>query len=145
MPEAAERPHCDGRPRPASDGRVATARGIHGELVRLDPYPTLPSQTVRETVYAILPQKIRERFEQQLELDTCYSLPGPHASGSTCIGTATRSGRCSDSIPSVIKSVDELGLPPAVAELARLQRGFVVVTGPTGSGKSTTLAAIVTW
>ena len=47
------------------------------------------------------------------------------------------------SIPTVIKSVDELGLPPAVAELARLQRGFVVVTGPTGSGKSTTLAAMV--
>ena len=69
---------------------------IHGELVRLDQYPTLPPQTVREMVYAILPQKLRERFEEQLELDTSYSVRGPRASGSTCICNATRSARRSD-------------------------------------------------
>ncbi len=116
---------------------------IHGELVRLDQYPTLPPQTVREMVYAILPQKLRERFEEQLELDTSYSVPGIARFRVNVYLQRDSVGATFRSIPTVIKSVDELGLPPAVAELARLQRGFVVVTGPTGSGKSTTLAAMV--
>ena len=116
---------------------------IHGELVRLDQYPTLPPQTVREMVYAILPQKLRERFEEQLELDTSYSVPGTARFRVNVYLQRDSVGATFRSIPTVIKSVDELGLPPAVAELARLQRGFVVVTGPTGSGKSTTLAAMV--
>ena len=116
---------------------------IHGELVRLDQYPTLPPQTVREMVYAILPQKLRERFEERLELDTSYSLPGVARFRVNVYQQRDSVGATFRLIPSVIKSVDELGLPPVVAELARLPRGFVVVTGPTGSGKSTTLAAMV--
>src|SRR4029077_18674472 len=85
----------------------------------------------------------RGRLEEQLELDCAYSMPQSarfrlnvyHPRGS--IAAAFRI------IPYDIKSVEELGLPPAVRDLARLQRGLVVVTGPTGAGKSTTLAAMV--
>jgi twitching motility protein PilT len=116
---------------------------IHGELERLDQYASLSSQTVREMVFAILPQKLRERFEEQLELDTSYSLPGTARFRVNVYQQRDSVGATFRLIPSVIKSVDELGLPPVVAELARFPRGFVVVTGPTGSGKSTTLAAMV--
>ena len=92
-------------------------------------------------IYAILPQKLRERFEQELELDMSYSLPGRARfrvyMQRDAIGAAFRV------IPFEIKQIDELGLPTVVADLARFQRGFVVVTGPTGSGKSTTLASMV--
>jgi twitching motility protein PilT len=116
---------------------------INGELQRLDQYLKLSPIALRGMVYAILPQKVRERFEQDLELDTSYSLPGVARFRVNVYQQRDSVGATFRLIPSVIKTVEELGLPPVVAELARLPRGFVVVTGPTGSGKSTTLAAMV--
>jgi twitching motility protein PilT len=111
--------------------------------VRLEQYPRLSPTEVRGMVYAILSNKVRERFEQDLELDTSYSLPDVARFRVNVYQQRDAIGATFRLIPSVIKTVEELGLPPVVAELTRFPRGFVVVTGPTGSGKSTTLAAMV--
>jgi twitching motility protein PilT len=94
-------------------------------------------------IYAILPQKLRERFEQELELDMSYSLPGKARFRVNAYFQRDSVGAAFRLIPYEIKSIDALNLPGVVADLARFQRGFVVVTGPTGSGKSTTLASMV--
>ena len=116
---------------------------IHGELERLERFPPLLPEAVRAMVYAILPEKMRERFEQELELDMSYALPGKARFRVNVYQQRDVVGAAFRLIPCDIKTVEELGLPPVVGDLARFPRGFVVVTGPTGSGKSTTLAAMV--
>jgi twitching motility protein PilT len=116
---------------------------VHGELEVAGEYPSLTPRALQGMVYAILPQKLRERFEQELELDMSYSLPGRSRFRVNVFQQRDAVGAVFRVIPFEIKDVDELGLPSVVMDLARFQRGFVVVTGPTGSGKSTTLAAMV--
>ena len=116
---------------------------VHGELERVDGYPALSPRALQGMIYAILPQKLRERFEQELELDMSYSLPGRARFRVNVYMQRDAIGAAFRVIPFEIKQIDELGLPSVVADLARFQRGFVVVTGPTGSGKSTTLASMV--
>ena len=116
---------------------------VHGELERLDEYPLLTPRALQGMVYAILPQKMRERFEQELELDMSYSLPGRARFRVNVFMQRDAVGAVFRVIPFDIQSITDLGLPPVAADLARFPRGFVVVTGPTGSGKSTTLAAMV--
>ena len=116
---------------------------IHGELIPVSDYPLLTPRALQGMVYAILPQKLRERFEQELELDMSYSLPGRARFRVNVFMQRDAVGAVFRVIPFDIKSIDDLGLPTVVADLARFPRGFVVVTGPTGSGKSTTLAAMV--
>ena len=116
---------------------------VNGELERLDKYPLLTPRALQAMIYAILPQKLRERFEQELELDMSYSLPGQARFRVNVYQQRDALGAAFRLIPYEIKKLDELGLPGVVADLARFPRGFVVVTGPTGSGKSTTLAGMV--
>jgi twitching motility protein PilT len=116
---------------------------LHGDLQRLDPYPVLTQAGLRAMIYAILPQRRREQLEQDLELDMSYSLPGRARFRVNVYFQRDSMGAAFRLIPHEIKSIDKLGLPPIVTELARYPRGFVCVTGPTGSGKSTTLAALV--
>jgi twitching motility protein PilT len=116
---------------------------VHGELERLEDYPIMTPRALQGMIYAILPQKMRERFEQELELDMSYSLPGRARFRVNVFMQRDAVGAVFRVIPFDIKSIDDLGLPPVVADLARFPRGFVVVTGPTGSGKSTSLAAMV--
>jgi twitching motility protein PilT len=116
---------------------------LHGELERLDTYPVLTPRALQGMVYAILPQKMRERLEQELELDMSYSLPGKARFRVNVYFQRDSIGAAFRLIPYDIKSIGQLALPPVVADLARFPRGFVVVTGPTGSGKSTTLASMV--
>src|SRR5436309_9092096 len=116
---------------------------VHGDLVRLEEYPVLTPRALQGMIYAMLPQKLRERFEQELELDMSYSLPGKARFRVNVFFQRDSMGAVFRVIPYEIKSIDELQLPPVVADLARFPRGFVVVTGPTGSGKSTTLASMV--
>ena len=116
---------------------------INGELERLEKYPMLTPRSLQGMIYAILPQKMRERFEQELELDMSYSLPGKARFRVNVYHQRDALGAAFRLIPFEIKRLDELGLPGVVADLARFPRGFVVVTGPTGSGKSTTLAGMV--
>ncbi|MEX1264025.1 MAG: type IV pilus twitching motility protein PilT [Actinomycetota bacterium] len=116
---------------------------VNGELERIEGYPALSPRALQGMIYAILPQKLRERFEQELELDMSYSLPGRARFRVNVYMQRDAIGAAFRVIPFEIKAIEDLGLPPVVADLARFQRGFVVVTGPTGSGKSTTLASMV--
>ena len=94
-------------------------------------------------VYAILTQKQREKFEAELELDTSHSIPGAGRFRVNVFLQRDAVGAVLRTIPYEIVPLDQLGLPPSVAQLAEMPRGLVLVTGPTGSGKSTTLASLV--
>ncbi len=116
---------------------------VRGRLAPLEDYPKLSSTDTREIVYSILTGDQRQRLETNWQLDFAYSIPG-HARFRVnayyqrgAIGAAFRL------IPFGLTSIDELGLPAAVHEFVRRPRGFVLVTGPTGSGKSTSLAAMI--
>jgi twitching motility protein PilT len=114
-----------------------------GELVRLDEYPVLTPQSLRTMIYAIISQRQREKLEQDLELDLSYSVPGKARFRVNVYFQRDSIGAAFRLIPFEIKNLDDLGIPPVVGEFARLPRGFILVTGPTGSGKSTTLASLV--
>jgi twitching motility protein PilT len=116
---------------------------VNGDLERLEEYPVLTPRALQGMIYAILPQKLRERFEQELELDMSYSLPGKARFRVNVYFQRDSVGAAFRLIPYEIKTIESLNLPGVVADLARFQRGFVVVTGPTGSGKSTTLSSMV--
>jgi len=116
---------------------------LHGDLIRLVDYPILSPRALQGMIYAILPQKMRERLEQELELDMSYALPGKARFRVNVYFQRDSIGAAFRLIPYEIKSVESLGLPSVVSDLARYPRGFVVVTGPTGSGKSTSLAGMV--
>ena len=125
-----------------SAGAKPTVR-IRGRLTALDDYPILSGTDTREIVYSILTGDQRQRLETNWQLDFAYSIPG-HARFRVnayyqrgAIGAAFRL------IPFGLTSIDELGLPAAVHDFTRRPRGFVLVTGPTGSGKSTSLAAMI--
>src|SRR3989337_724 len=116
---------------------------LHGDLIRLEEYPVLEPRGLQGMIYAILPQKMRERLEQELELDMSYSLPGRARFRVNVYFQRDSLGAAFRLIPYEIKSIEELTLPSVVADLARYPRGFVVVTGPTGSGKAATPAGTV--
>ena len=116
---------------------------VHGSLLRLDEYPKLTPEELQRMIYSILAQKQRERLEQELELDVSYSLPGKARFRVNVYFQRDAMGAAFRLIPFEIKSIDDLGLPRQIEDFARLPRGLVLVTGPTGSGKSTTLASLV--
>jgi twitching motility protein PilT len=116
---------------------------VHGDLTPLSQYGALVPEQIFEMVNAILPQRLRERFEQELELDMSYSLPGKARFRVNVYFQRDAVGAAFRLIPYKIRSLDELGIPSNIGELARLPRGLVLVTGPTGSGKSTTLASLL--
>ncbi len=115
----------------------------HGHLVQLEDFQLLTPQLIQKTMYAIMSQKQREKFEEELELDFAYSLPGKARFRVNVYKQRDAVGAAFRLIPYEIKRLEDLGVPPAVSNFAMLPRGFVLVTGPTGSGKSTTLAAVV--
>jgi twitching motility protein PilT len=115
----------------------------HGDLVAVEGYPVLVPQMIQRVIYAILTQKQRERFEEELELDFAHAVPGKARFRVNVYRQRESVGAAFRLIPYEIKELEALGVPPAVANFARLPRGMVLVTGPTGSGKSTTLAALI--
>jgi len=116
---------------------------VHGRLSQLEEYPVLVPNEVQAMVYAILTQRQRERLESELELDTAHNMPGQARFRLNVYFQRDSVGAAFRLIPYDIKPLDSLGIPPQVGNFAHLARGFVLVTGPTGSGKSTTLAALV--
>ncbi|HEX3693521.1 MAG TPA: type IV pilus twitching motility protein PilT [Solirubrobacteraceae bacterium] len=125
-----------------SAGAPPTIR-VRGRLSPIEGYPELNSTDTREIVYSILSGDQRQRLETHWQLDFAYSIPG-HARFRVnayyqrgAIGAAFRL------IPFGLTSIDALGLPSTVHDFTRKPRGFVLVTGPTGSGKSTSLAAMI--
>jgi twitching motility protein PilT len=115
---------------------------INGALARMD-FPKLTSNDTREMVYSILTARQREHLETNLELDLSYSVPGSARFRVNAYFQRNSVGAAFRIIPYRIKTIEELKLPLIVKEFSRLPRGFVLVTGPTGQGKSTTLAAIL--
>jgi twitching motility protein PilT len=116
---------------------------IHGALAPLEERAILTPPVIQRMLYAILTQKQRETFEEALELDFAYSVPGRARFRVNIYRQRDALGAAFRIIPYEIKALEELGVPPSVANFAMLPRGFVLVTGPTGSGKSTTLASLV--
>jgi twitching motility protein PilT len=116
---------------------------LNGILHRLENYEPLEPDQLQRMIYSILTQRQRERLEQDLELDVSYALPGKGRFRVNVYFQRDALGAAFRMIPFEIKSVEQLGLPRQVEDFARLPRGLVLVTGPTGSGKSTTLAALV--
>ncbi|HUF33606.1 MAG TPA: PilT/PilU family type 4a pilus ATPase [Acidimicrobiales bacterium] len=116
---------------------------VNGELKRLTEFPVLNGSEIRRMIFAILTQKQRERFESDKELDTSHSIPGLGRFRVNVFLQRDAVGSVMRVIPYEIVPLEDLGLPPAVAQLAELPRGLVLVTGPTGSGKSTTLASLI--
>jgi twitching motility protein PilT len=115
---------------------------INGLLERLD-YPPLNPNDTRELVYSILSQEQRQRLENEWEIDFSYSVPGRARFRVNAYFQRNSIGAAFRLIPVEIKRLEDLGLPQQLHDLTRKPRGFVVVTGPTGSGKSTTLAAMI--
>ncbi len=116
---------------------------INGVLQRLEDYPKMTGNDTRDLVYSILTARQREQLETNLEFDLSYSVPGSARFRVNAYFQRNSIGAAFRIIPYNIKSIEELGLPAVVKEFAALPRGFVLVTGPTGQGKSTTLAAII--
>lgn len=116
---------------------------VHGDLRPLTEFPVVNGGDIRQMVYAILTQKQREKFETEMELDTSYSIPGRSRFRVNVLFQRNSVGTVMRVIPYEIVPFDKLGLPEAVKTLADMPRGLVLVTGPTGSGKSTTLASLV--
>jgi twitching motility protein PilT len=94
-------------------------------------------------LWPICPEKNREEFEEVHDTDFAYEVPGLARFRCNYFMDRTGMGAVFRQIPTQIPTVDQLGLPKSITELCWLSKGFVVVTGPTGSGKSTTLAALV--
>ena len=116
---------------------------MRGRITPLDDYPHLTPQDTREVVYSILNDDQRKRFENDLQLDFAYAIPGSARFRVNCFFQRGAISAAFRLIPHEIKTLDELGLPPVLEEFSRKPRGFVLVTGPTGSGKSTSLAAMI--
>jgi len=123
-------------------GAKPTVR-VHGALRQLEDFPVLMPNETQAMIYSILTQRQRERLESELELDCAHALPGKARFRLNVYYQRDAIGAAFRLIPQEIKPLEELGIPPRVADMARLPRGFVLVTGPTGSGKSTTLASLV--
>jgi twitching motility protein PilT len=114
----------------------------HGKLHALD-YPALTPQQTREVVYSILTNDQRQRLETDWQLDLAYSIPGKARYRVNAYFQRASLSAAFRLIPSEMPRMRDLGLPPVIHEFTKKPRGFVLVTGPTGSGKSTTLAAML--
>jgi twitching motility protein PilT len=115
---------------------------IEGKIHRLS-LPILDKNDLKKMIYSLLTNQQKEMFERDLELDFSLALPGLDRfrvnihMQKGCVEGAFRR------VPLVIPTIDELGLPPVLIDLARRPNGLVLITGPTGVGKTTTLAAII--
>jgi len=116
---------------------------VNGELDQMEEYPVLTPPVIQRVMYAAITQKQREIFEEEFELDFAYSVPGRARFRVNLYRQRDALGAAFRIIPFEIKKLEDLGVPASVANFASLPRGFVLVTGPTGSGKSTTLASLI--
>jgi len=115
---------------------------LHGELVALAA-PPLSNTDTKNLCYSLLTEAQKKKFEEQSELDFSFGIKGVSRFRGNLYLQKGAVGGAFRMIPHETPQLGQLGLPPSVAELTALPRGLVLVTGPTGSGKSTTLAAMI--
>jgi len=116
---------------------------VHGEIRPLEGYRPLTSSETKQLAYSVLTDAQKHRFEENLELDFSFGVKGLSRFRANIFNQRGAVGAVFRAIPYEIKSFEELGLPTVVKDLCNKPRGLVLVTGPTGSGKSTTLAAVI--
>jgi twitching motility protein PilT len=116
---------------------------VRGDLIPVTPARPLTPKDTQDMILALLSEEQRRKFDAELELDFAYSLPGLSRFRANVFLQRASMGAVFRRIPISIPSIDELGLPKVCNFLAERPRGLVLVTGPTGSGKSTTLAAMI--
>jgi twitching motility protein PilT len=114
-----------------------------GKIGAVEGYDVLSNQQTRDVVYSILNDDQRKRFENHRQLDFAYAIPGVARFRVNCYFQRGAISAAFRYVPQDIPTLESLALPPVLHEFTRKPRGFVLVTGPTGSGKSTTLASII--
>jgi twitching motility protein PilT len=116
---------------------------INGDMTKLEGYSALTGSQINTLMNTIMTERHIVSYEKTHELDFAYAISGLSRFRVNVLKQRGQTGSVIRAIPNVIKSTEELGLPEDLNKLAYLPRGLVLVTGPTGSGKSTTLAAII--
>jgi twitching motility protein PilT len=131
----------------ASDLHVTTGLPasirLHGAIRPIEGCPVLDNETIRDMVFGILPQSLRERFEAEKELDTSHSIVDVGRFRLNVFQQRGTVAAALRSIPHEIPPFEVLGIPESIRAFTEMRHGLVLVTGPTGSGKSTTLASLV--
>jgi twitching motility protein PilT len=116
---------------------------VNGRLERLQDHARLTPHDTQQMLYRILSTEQQKQFEIKRQIDISYSLPGLARFRVNVYFQRESLGAAFRLIPTELKTLEDLGLPPILREFATKPRGLVLVTGPTGSGKSTTLAAVI--
>lgn len=122
---------------------LAPSVRVHGDVEQIAGYAPLDAEATRALVYSIMNDRQRARFEEHNDLDFSLDFGEKGRFRVNAFRGRQGVGAVLRVIPSIIKSLDELGLPAILNQLSDYERGLVLVTGPTGSGKSTTLASII--
>jgi twitching motility protein PilT len=115
---------------------------VHGDLKRIKADP-LQSDDIRTMLYSVMTEDQRADFEREMELDFAVAYGEKARFRVNAFTTRTGTAAVFRSIPSLVPTMEELELPPIMRRFAELEKGLILVTGPTGSGKSTTLASMV--
>jgi twitching motility protein PilT len=126
-----------------SAGQPAMLR-IRGQMVRLEMAPLTPEDALA-SLFAIMPDEQQKVFEDAHDVDFAFEIPGVSRFRANIMMQNRGAAAVFRLVPTKIRTLEELGMPPVLKTLAEKERGLVVVTGPTGSGKSTTLAAMVNY
>lgn len=116
---------------------------VHGHLAPLQGYKTMTPAETKQLAYSVLTDAQKHRFEENLELDFSFGLKGLSRFRANLFNQKGAVGAVFRAIPYEIKSFEALGLPQVVQDMCKKPRGLILVTGPTGSGKSTTLASMI--
>ncbi|HEV7395358.1 MAG TPA: type IV pilus twitching motility protein PilT [Pyrinomonadaceae bacterium] len=116
---------------------------VHGHLRPLENYRNLTSADTKQLAYSVLTDAQKHRFEENLELDFSFGVKGLSRFRANLFNQRGAVGAVFRAIPYEVKAFEDLGLPNVVKELCNKPRGLILVTGPTGSGKSTTLASMI--
>lgn len=115
-----------------------------GEIAPMDPsYPVLDDSTIQELIRPLLTDKQHQEFQIKKEYDLGFTVPGKCRVRCNLYYQRGNWASVMRIVPVTIKSIEELGLPPIVGEVTKHKTGLILVTGPTGSGKTTTLAAMI--
>jgi twitching motility protein PilT len=116
---------------------------VHGELEKMTPHAELTPTETKSLTYSVLTDAQKKRFEETKELDFSFGIRGLARFRCNMFNQKGAVGAVYRQIPERIRPFEELGLPQVLAKMSERPRGLILVTGPTGSGKSTTLAAMI--